>query len=140
MFLVDYDYYFAQCISADFAMGAGIALQFNRYFNMKEKLMDKYYSWIDRWDQFPEERGTCILEGRVYNLITKRNYWNKPTIDTMRSALKSMKVCVQNNPEVKKIAMPKIGCGMDKLDWSAVRAAIQEIFADVNVEILVCYQ
>ena len=121
-------------------MGAGIALQFNRYFNMKEKLMDKYYSWIDRWDAFPEERGTCILEGRVYNLITKRNYWNKPTIETMRAALKAMKACIQNNPEVKRIAMPRIGSGLDKLDWSAVRTAIQEIFADVNVEILVCYQ
>lgn len=27
--------YYVQCISADFAMGAGIALGFNEHFNMK---------------------------------------------------------------------------------------------------------
>ena len=30
--------YFAHCISSDFAMGKGIALQFNHYFNIKKIL------------------------------------------------------------------------------------------------------
>lgn len=33
--------------------------------------------------------------------------------------------------------MPKIGCGLDKLDWTAVREIIREMFADTDIEILV---
>jgi len=37
------------------------------------------------------------------------------------------------------IAMPKIGCGLDKLDWSKVRSIIEDIFEDVDCEIVVMY-
>ena len=36
LFCVPSNYYLVQCISADFAMGAGIAVQFNKHFNVKE--------------------------------------------------------------------------------------------------------
>lgn len=38
LFSVPDDYYLAHCISADFAMGKGIAVEFNRRFDMKNKL------------------------------------------------------------------------------------------------------
>lgn len=37
------------------------------------------------------------------------------------------------------IAMPKIGCGLDKLEWSKVKAIIEEVFAGTDIEILICY-
>ena len=37
-----------------------------------------------------------------------------------------------------KIAMPKIGCGLDKLQWSDVERIIHKIFDETNLEILVC--
>lgn len=43
----------------------------------------------------------------------------------------------ENN--IEKIAMPKIGCGLDKLNWCDVSSAIKEIFADSSIEIVVCY-
>lgn len=138
LFSLPENYYLAQCISADFRMGAGIAVQFNRHFNIRNKLIEKYgYSFVDRWDIF-EKNGSCILEGRVYNLITKRNSWSKPTYDTLRSALKCMADMVKNNPKVKYIGMPQIGCGLDKLKWDHVRIMIQEEFKYLNVEIVVC--
>jgi len=138
LFSVSDDYYFAQCISADFAMGAGIAVQFNRYFDIKNRLINKYgHSFEDRWDIF-NEHGTCLLEGRVYNLITKKKYWFKPTYDTLKSALKAMRTMVINNPDVRKIAMPQIGCGLDKLQWDKVSEIIKEIFGELDVEILIC--
>ena len=39
-----------------------------------------------------------------------------------------------------KIAMPRIGCGLDRLEWGNVRRMIKCLFADTDVEILVCYQ
>ena len=55
----------------------------------------------------------------------------------MRLALKKMKqICLEYN--IKKIAMPVIGCGLDRLNWNDVSEQIKDIFADTNVEILVC--
>ena len=39
---------------------------------------------------------------------------------------------------VKKIAMPKIGCGLDRLGWVMVKHLIEQTFRDIEGEILVC--
>ena len=41
---------------------------------------------------------------------------------------------------ITKIAMPVIGCGLDKLSWDKVSEIIQEVFSDSDIEILVCKQ
>jgi hypothetical protein len=107
---------------------------------MKNKLVSKYHDFLRYWDDPMNEcKGTCILEGRVFNLITKRNYWNKPTYDTLINSLLYMKILVINN-HIKKIAMPIIGCGLDKLQWNKVSQIIQATFEDLDIEILVCKQ
>jgi O-acetyl-ADP-ribose deacetylase (regulator of RNase III) len=139
LFSVPDDYYLAQCISADFGMGMGIAVEFNKRFDMKSKLVSRYTDWLRYWDMTEEQQGTCLLEGRVFNLITKRNYWQKPTYITMTGALQAMAILAKNN-NVKKIAMPKIGCGLDRLKWNTVSILIQAAFADMDIETLVCVQ
>ena len=138
LFSVPDDYYLAHCISADFGMGKGIVVEFNKRFDMKRKLQRKYTDWIRYWDDDSDEcKGDCILEGRVFNLITKRNYWLKPTYQTLTQSLEHMKTLVINN-NVKKIAMPTIGAGLDRLEWSKVSEIIKEVFKHTDVEILVC--
>lgn len=39
---------------------------------------------------------------------------------------------------VKKIAMPKIGCGLDGKDWRVIKKMLKDIFEDSDIEILVC--
>lgn len=34
--------------------------------------------------------------------------------------------------------MPKIGCGLDKLEWDKVEEIIKETFKDCDIDILVC--
>ena len=136
LFTVADDYYLAHCISADFGMGKGIVVEFNKRFDMKRKLQFKYPDYLN---QYTRKRigGDCVLEGRVLNLITKERYFEKPTIITMRLALERMKqICEKNS--IKKIAMPTIGAGLDRLRWDLVSDAIQNIFADTDIEILVC--
>lgn len=136
LFSVSDDYYLAHCISADFDMGRGIVVEFNRRFDMKRKLQSKYPNYLS---QYTHKRigGDCILEGKVFNLITKERYFHKPTIITMRLALEKMKqICLENN--IKKIAMPVIGCGLDRLNWNDVSEQIKSVFTDMHVEILVC--
>lgn len=133
LFTVPEDYNLAHCISADFGMGKGIVVEFNKRFNMKQKLQTKYPDYLNRYIH-KKIGGDCILEGRVFNLITKERYFHKPTIVTMRLALEKMKQnCLENN--IKKIAMPVIGCGLDRLNWNDVSEQIKNVFADTDVEI-----
>ena len=47
LFLVSEEYYLAHCISADFGMGKGIVVEFNKRFNMKYKLRNKYPNYLN---------------------------------------------------------------------------------------------
>jgi len=129
LFTVDDKYYLVHCISSDCAMGAGIAVQFQKKFNLRGKLL--------RYDECIRKHPTCILEGRIFNLITKEKYWHKPTYNSLYSSLNIMKTIAENN-NIKHIAMPKIGSGLDRLQWEKVREMIRDIFDDSDIEILIC--
>lgn len=142
LFTVDESYHLAHCISADFGMGAGIAVEFNKRFNMKNLLMSKYPTFLHDYDYQINvlcKNGCCIKEGRVLNLVTKRCCWNKPTYESLKASLVSMKdICKSKG--INKVAMPLIGCGLDKLEWDKVSQIIKNVFEDTDVEILVCKQ
>ena len=128
------DYYLAHCISADFGMGKGIVVEFNKRFDIKRKLQQKYGTYLHKYTN-----GDCLLEERVFNLITKPQYWRKPTYASMRNALLSMKDKCKEH-KVTKVAMPVIGCGLDRLEWCKVSEIIKEVFEDTDIDILVCKQ
>ena len=141
LFTVPEDYHLAHCISADFGMGAGIAVEFNKRFDMKNRLIDMFDGNVTHaWDENGkdnEPQGACFKVDRVLNLVTKRNYWLKPTYGTLTEALMSMKeICIEH--DITKIAMPVIGCGLDRLKWDRVSETIKEVFEDTDIEILVC--
>lgn len=135
LFSVPEDYYLAHCISADFGMGKGIVVEFNKRFNIKNKLQTKYPNFVNDYHHY-KYGGMALIEGRVINLITKERYWEKPTYETLRNALNIAKIRLPL--ECKKIAMPVIGCGLDRLDWSKVSDIIKDVFSDTDIEILVC--
>ncbi len=142
LFTVPEDYALVHCISSDFAMGAGIAKKFTE-MGVKEKLVNTYPR--NKWDGHGYSIAIGMKDYIVINLITKEKYWMKPTYQALGESLESMKdwVVSQNRcywvPEIK-LAMPKIGCGLDRLEWSVVSGIIQDVFKDTNIEILVCYQ
>lgn len=128
------DYYLAHCISADFAFGAGIALEIEYKYGIKKRLIDSYTDYFRAW-----KNGTCILSDRIMNLVTKKYCYDIPTYLDLELALKEMKILIKSN-NIYKIAMPKIGCGIDKLEWQKVKYIIYKIFYRMKyLEILVCY-
>ena len=138
LFSVPDDYYLVHCISADFGMGKGIVVEFNKRFDMKRKLQSKYPNYVNQWNN-NHWSGDCILEDRVLNLITKERYFHKPTYESLKSALLVCRLeCNTNN--ITKIAMPLIGCGLDRLQWDKVSEIIKDVFKDTDIEILVCRQ
>ena len=135
------EYALAHCISADCKLGKGIDVEFAKRFNTKNLLQIEYPNYVDRFNSH-----SCLIidNGKygtgtdVLNLVTKKYYYNKPTIESMRGALEDMKVeCLLRG--IKKVAMPKIGCGLDRLSWNDVKNAIFEVFSDTNMEIKVCF-
>ncbi|MCA1021550.1 macro domain-containing protein [Halobacillus litoralis] len=130
LFTAPEDWYFAHCISRDAAMGAGIAKEFVKQFPELKQLRKGH--------QYNEHVGGCMLIDRVFNLITKERYFDKPTYASLEQSLCSLKLLMQSN-NVKRLAIPKIGCGLDRLEWNKVKAIIEEVFKDLDVKIVVCY-
>lgn len=148
LFNLSEDYMLVHCVSSDFKLGAGIAKIFNDRFNMSDKL--EHVLPFDAWDN----KGYCGIVNmdrlftlvpkdlgiyRVANLVTKEHYYDKPTLYTMQTALQDLRLQLHMTyPEVKKLGMPLIGCGLDKLNWSDVSYLIKQVFYDTELTITVC--
>lgn len=122
------DYPLAHCISADFKLGLGIALEFDKRYRIGSKLRVNYT--VD--GKVPQ----CIRVDNTYNLVTKPKYWHKPTYKTLEGSLLLMKEQMLLQGE-KRVAIPMIGCGLDKLQWGAVVELIKDIFKDTDIEVRV---
>lgn len=127
-------YYLAHCISGDFALGAGIAKQFDEVYNMRFKLFKNYpFEMGEKYGYV----GKALLIDNVFNLVTKPKCYHKPSYDTLLDTIIDLSdQCKKLN--ITKLAMPKIGSGLDKLDWEKVKEIIQDVFEDSDIEILVC--
>ena len=130
LFTVPQGYMLAHCISADFNLGGGIARQFCEHYNMRERLMNGYGTDFS-------EVGISLQIDNVHNLVTKRYVKDKPTYTDLKKALEDMKAGMELDGQ-EKVAMPKIGCGLDGLDWGIVKAIIKDVFEDTDIEILIC--
>ena len=75
-------------------------------------------------------------ERYVYYLITKTRYFNKPTYDTLQASLEAMKSHCQQN-QVTSLSMPRIGCGLDKLEWNKVADLLKKVFQDTKMTVTV---
>lgn len=134
------EYILCQCISSDLKMGAGIATEFNKRFNTRQLLHNTFSiaDTVSMWED-SENKGYVIYEPehKVLNLITKKCYFEKPTYTTIENALTACKNYILFHNLPQRIAMPKIGCGLDKLEWKKVKKIIKEVFTDTDMEIII---
>lgn len=127
--------YLVHCISADFALGKGIAREFDSRFNMKaelNKLCPNYLSYY----KINNIQGDVIFVGSIGNLVTKERYFHKPTYESLGKALTKLSNITREH-NLRNIAMPLIGCGLDRLEWSKVSELIKKVFSDIDVNIIV---
>jgi hypothetical protein len=122
------------CISADFALGAGIAKNFKER-GIRDQLRSKwgYPDYLQQYDG----KGHALKTGHVWNLVTKAVCRDKPTYKSMVEALVELRAGLATE-KIDKIAMPKIGCGLDRLSWEIVFKLINKVFEKTNVDIIVC--
>lgn len=129
------NHYLVQCVSSDFwnpySMGAGIVVLFNRIYNMKNKIQE--YGKTKKVSV-----GDIVVIDNVFNLITKKMVYDKPTYDTITSSIRKMKEYAVRNT-ITKIALPAIGCGIDGLQWNKVSNILKKEFSDTNISLLICF-
>ncbi|KAJ1528670.1 hypothetical protein ONE63_007064 [Megalurothrips usitatus] len=125
------EYSLAHCVGSDFIMSSGVAVPFRMKFRSVAELLDQ--------NKGPGHVAFINKSGRyIYYLVTKLASTGKPKWeDFERSVIEWKRLCVEHG--VKQIAIPKIGCGRDQLDWAEVRDLLNKQFADTDIEVTVCY-
>ncbi len=102
----------AHCVSADCAYGVGIAVAFK----------DRY--GVEKVRQQNKKPGECAVtqeeDGRtIFHLITRGKCTDLPIYEDFTNSLKHMRDwCVEHR--VKSVSVPRLGCGLDKLDSQIV--------------------
>ena len=72
----------------------------------------------------------------IYNLVTEERYCDKPNLSTLSKTLEAMKIHASTNG-VSTIAIPKLGCGLDQMNWQEVVKLLRDIFAYADVQVVV---
>lgn len=119
----------AHCISQDCHMGAGIAVLFKDKF--------KGVGELKHQNKQPGQCAVLTRDGRfIYYLVTKTQASQKPTYENLRNSLEDLKShCLHN--QVTKISMPRIGCGLDRLQWDKVADILEQLFKQTDITITV---
>lgn len=109
-------------------MGKGIAL------GIKNRFRFAYNDYV----KSPKKLGTVIrsasLSHLIYNCITQQNYGNNPNIqyvdyDAVRSCIKFISDDLhlwKNDPDLMRVAMPRIGSSLGNGDWSVIENIIEQ--------------
>lgn len=124
-------YYLAQGISRDLNFKVGLPALFEKTYNLKEKLAANYDEEI--------EIGEVYLIDNVYSLVVKDSSYDKPDRDVLMDALVELRDQMEEDM-VTKLAIPKLCCGRNGLEWDDVKAMISFVFGDSDIQILVCVQ
>ena len=120
----------AHCVSADFHMGVGVAKQVKTRYpttypkDVNLKRQPVFAQWIEGERRY------------VYHLVTKQRYFEKPTYESVKTSLQQMRTHAEWSG-VHRISMPRMGCGLDKLNWSEIRSLIKDVFKGSHVAITV---
>ncbi len=117
----------AHCVAKDLGMGKGIAIFFKKKYGGVDELRS----------QDPQIGSVGILERNgiyIYYLVTKSRSSGYPTLSDLKKSLISMKNHAVRHG-VKIISMPRIGSGLDRLDWADVKQTIFDVFNGTGIKI-----
>lgn len=144
LFLLDkHEYVFTHCISTDLAWGKGIVVPMMRFFHCgnawrKNNNRTKYKVGDIGIHHIMGDPEKNIRQEVCLHMFTKNKYNTLPTYQGVTKALESVRNYMTEH-NLHKLAMPKIGCGLDKLEWKKVYDIICETFKETDIKIEVRY-
>ena len=112
------------CISADARMSEGFADFLSHRIPGLRSTCRKARLLMGQVYHFWDSTGKRY----IYNLVTKERFCDKPNLSTLSKTLKAMKIHASTNG-VSTIAIPKLGCGLDQMNWQEVVKLLRDIFA-----------
>ena len=137
-------YNIAHCLPADLSVYGNTAKRIDEYYD----LVDRILTNVEEGETFFV--GEVIALDNVFTLIVNPKARTHPTLNDMRKCINALALyCAQSG--VMHLAMPRIGCGHNKLNWDEVKHMICEEFAKAYqtncglntfkpIKITFCYQ
>lgn len=120
----------AHCVGKDMIMGAGIAKKIKEKLNLNTT----------------ELRQNCqvtsivplkVNEDFLLNMVTKNKSNELPNWHDFKQTIKKLQeVC--KKLKIQKLAIPKIGCGLDMFKWPNVMKLLKSVFYHSDTEVYVC--
>ena len=127
-YLNDKDTKILHCISADYTLGAGFAAEIEKRYHIREflKVVGK--------NKYPD----IIAVDQIINLVTKEKYFMKPTFENFNKSLIMVReYCLEKG--ITRLIMPKIGSGLDRLDWKFCKDSIKYIVDEFDIDCVVYF-
>ncbi|KAK3912481.1 ADP-ribose glycohydrolase OARD1 [Frankliniella fusca] len=132
LFALPESYALAHCVGSDFIMSSGIAVKFRKKYRNVPELLDQ--------NKNPGQVAFIKIaksEQYIYYLVTKLCSTGKPKWEDFEKSVTEWRdLCLEH--KISKIAIPKIGCGRDLLDWNRVLNLLNQQFSNTGIEITVC--
>lgn len=128
----------AHCVSADFRMGKGIAINFVQRFGgvMDLKQQNIPVGGLGILCNAKDEVEDRVPRPFVYYLVTKVAHDHEPTYGDIEISLSEIKRHAIEN-KMTHLCMPLIGCGIDNRDWAIVELLLEKVFRGSGIRVTV---
>ena len=121
----------AHCVSSDFRMSRGLASKVATFypeiqqaaFRHKRLPVGSVFAFYDPYDN-----------RYIFNLVTKRNFYEKPTHEALEQAIINLRFMVQQY-RLPRIILPKLACGLHGLNPDIVYKMIISNLGDLPITI-----
>lgn len=120
-------------------MGRGIALQFKQTYpdNFTAYKVACQHGEIVMGRMFVFETGQILNPRWIINFPTKQHWREKSRLEDIDTGLADLVEEIRKR-NIHSIAIPPLGSGLGRLNWSDVRSRIEQAFAGVeDVEVIV---
>lgn len=117
-------WYLACAISADLNFSVGLPKLFNDIYRLEYRIDNA-------------KIGDVIIIDNSISLVVKESTFDKADISDLCCVLQSLRSKCEEIG-ITRLAIPKLCCGNNGLEWKDVKTVIRSIFKGSNVFIMVC--
>ena len=130
--IVQQPFSIAHCISADAIMSKGFANFLSHKILGLRPTCKKAKLRMGQVFPFWHSTGRRYF----YNLVTKQRFFDKPDLSNLLTTLETVKSHAAMHG-MSTIAIPKIGCGLDQMNWQEFLKLLRDVFAYSDIHVVV---